>query len=289
MLEINVNTHDTSLHDKRPIGIFDSGVGGLTVARSIHTHLPHESIIYLGDTARVPYGNRGADTIKRYSINAAHLLMEQNIKALVIACNTASAHGLAHLTEHLNIPTLGVIDPVAKQAAERTQTGHIAVIGTRGTVKSACYQRAIKNHLKDARITQIACPLFVPLAEEGWTQGPVPREVAQTYLAGLNTTDVDTLILGCTHYPLLRDTIASVLDTMMSRHVALLDSARATSQIIETTLKAHNLTASLQDTASLRFLVTDEPCGFMRTAVRFFGGKITPPEHINIVDQEGLL
>lgn len=277
----------------RPIGVFDSGVGGLTVARALRERLPAESILYLGDTARVPYGNRGADTIRRYALNAAHTLMEQDIKALVIACNTATAHGLDALTQAFpTLPIIGVVEPVSHQAVARTQTRHLAIIGTRATITSGCYTRALDALAGDLHLTSIPCPLLVPLAEEGWLDGPVAREVARTYLAPLADTDVDTLILGCTHYPLLRPTIASVLDSIMPRHVALLDCARATAHATADALALHGLlapaSAESSDRQKIRFLVTDEPRGFMGTAVRFFGGALSPPEHIDIIPRTSL-
>jgi glutamate racemase len=268
-----------------PIGVFDSGVGGLTVVRALRDQLPHESIIYLGDTARVPYGNRGAETVMRYAINASHLLHAQGVKALVIACNTATAYALPALREAFALPVIGVVTPVAAQAAERTQTGHIAVIGTRGTIASGCYEQELGQLRAGARVHPIACPLFVPLAEEGWLDGPVPEQVAQTYLEGLVETQVDTLILGCTHYPLLRPTIARVLDRMMRRPVALLDSAQATTRATARMLEERGLGADPGAEGSLRLLVTDDPAGFARIAVRFFGTGVPRPEHVNIIDR----
>ena len=297
-----------------PIGVFDSGVGGLTVTRAIAALLPHEKIIYLGDTARVPYGNRGADTVRRYALNATRLLLSQRIKALVIACNTATAHGLEALRQaHPDLPILGVIDPVARQALLRTTTGSIAVIGTRGTIQSSCYPRALTRLAADLsapqtehddagveatppanrfcadRIAQIACPLFVPLAEEGWVEGDVPEQVAMRYLQPLKQTDVDTLILGCTHYPMLRDTIAVTLDAIMPRYVTLLDCAQSTAQSLKALLAARGLSAPhtpgdapLPTKERISFLVTDEPAGFMATAIRFFGGPINRPRHVDI-------
>jgi glutamate racemase len=271
--------------DTSPIGVFDSGVGGLTVVRALRERLPHESIIYLGDTARVPYGNRGAETVRRYAINASHLLAEQGVKALVIACNTATAYALPALEEAFALPVLGVVRPVAAQAAARSHTGHIAVIGTRGTIASGCYAQALAALRPDATLHPIACPLFVPLAEEGWLDGAVPEQVAATYLEPLFGGSVDTLILGCTHYPLLRPTIAHVLDQRMGRDVALLDSGRATAEACAARLEAEGLSAPADQVAALRLLVTDDPQGFAKIAVRFFGQGVPAPEHVNILDR----
>lgn len=281
-----------------PIGVFDSGVGGLTVTRAITELLPHEQIIYLGDTARVPYGNRGADTVRRYALNASKLLINEGIKALVIACNTATAHGLEALKHaYPNIPIIGVISPVSREAVMRTERGAVAIIGTRGTISSKCYPAEIQNLLtqlnldKTIALEQIACPLFVPLAEEGWLQGEVPEKVAMSYLEPLKKTSVDTLILGCTHYPMLRDTIAVTLDSIMPHHVTLLDCAQSTSRdlagiLSELDLARDTTSQPLPTKERIRFLVTDEPSGFMTTAIRFFGGPIQRPEHVNIIMED---
>lgn len=273
-------------HDPRPIGVFDSGVGGLTVARAIRATLPHEPLIYLGDTARVPYGNRSPETIRRYATNATHLLRAHDVKAVVIACNTASAHGMEALLERFpDLPILGVIEPVAHAAAERTENGHIGVIGTRATITSSCYPAALRAAREDLRVTQLACPLFVPLAEEGWTQGEVAEAVAREYLRELANQELDTLILGCTHYPLLQATIGAILDEVMDHYVTLIDSAHATANALATLLDAHGLRApETEGAAPLRLLVTDAPSGFMKGAVRFFGGGLARPEHVDIID-----
>ncbi|MEM1349165.1 MAG: glutamate racemase [Myxococcota bacterium] len=270
--------------DPRPIGVFDSGVGGLTVARAIHERLPHESLIYLGDTARVPYGNRGAETVRRYSVNAAKLLVKRDIKALVVACNTASAYGLAHLRDTFDVPILGVIAPVARAAAERTESSSVAVLGTRGTIRSGCYTEAVRAARDGVAVHAIACPLSVPLAEEGWVEGGVVEEVARHYFSALAATSVDTMILGCTHYPLLRATLAAILDELMPRYVTLMDSAKATADELGRVLEARGLGQDPDAEGARTFLVTDEPSGFMRAAVRFFGGRVPSPEHVDIVD-----
>src|SRR5690554_1466498 len=221
--------------DPRPIGVFDSGVGGLTVMRALSELLPQEDIIYLGDTARVPYGNRAAETVRRYALNATDLLAERGVKAIVIACNTATSYALDTLRAHHTAPVFGVIAPAARRAAAATQSGHIAVIGTRGTVRSGCYPAEIRALGAELMVHQKACPLFVPLAEEGWIEGDVPREVAQKYLEEFAATQVDTMILGCTHYPLLRAVIAQALSDARARPITLVDSAESTAQ----ELRAH--------------------------------------------------
>ncbi|MFW5965892.1 MAG: glutamate racemase [Persicimonas sp.] len=269
---------------ERPIGVFDSGVGGLTVMRAITELLPDEDIVYLGDTARVPYGNRAPETVRRYAKNCADVLVERRIKALVIACNTASAHALDAVRESLAIPVIGVIDPVARTAASTSQTDTIAVIGTRGTVRSNSYPAALERLGSSARVIQRACPLFVPLAEEGWTKGAVPEAVARRYLESLAETDVDTLILGCTHYPLLHDTIAAVVSELTTRNVTLLDSAASTARDLRDRLESVGLCREPQASRSLRFLLTDVPDRFETTAERFFGQRISTFEHVDIID-----
>jgi glutamate racemase len=265
-----------------PIGVFDSGVGGLTVMRAVTELLPFEDIIYLGDTARVPYGNRGPDTVRRYAINATNLLAERGVKALVIACNTASAFALEAVDAQHDMPVLGVIEPVARTAAAASKSGEIGVIGTRGTVRSGCYPAALERLRPGVSVHQTACPLFVPLAEEGWVSGDVPRSVAREYLAALGATGVDALILGCTHYPILREVIAEVLQEFGVRPVTLYDSASSTARDLQTRLKDLQLLRGQRDERELRFLLTDVPDGFKPTAERFFGSHISGFEHVDI-------
>lgn len=209
----------------RAIGIFDSGVGGLTVHHRVAERLPSESIIYFGDTARVPYGTKSAETVVRYARACAHMLVRRDIKLLVVACNTASAYALDILRAELDIPVVGVVEPGAKRAAMSTRNGRIGVIGTKGTIRSGQYQSAILSYIPDAHVFAKACPLFVPLAEEGWIEGPVPEQIAVEYLQEFLENDIDTLVLGCTHYPLLKTVIGKVAGDS----VALVDSAQATS------------------------------------------------------------
>lgn len=209
-----------------PIGVFDSGVGGLTVAREIMRQLPKESIIYFGDTARVPYGSKSKETIIRYSRQIIHFLESMGVKAIVVACNTASAFALEELRPEMKMPIIGVVKPGAKVAAETTRNGRIGVIGTEGTVGSQIYTEMIHRHHPNAQILGKACPLFVPLVEEGWVKDSVTTEVAKRYLASFQESDIDTLILGCTHYPLLRSTIRDI----MGGKVNLVNPAYETAQ-----------------------------------------------------------
>ncbi|MEY8518776.1 glutamate racemase [Lachnospiraceae bacterium 29-84] len=220
-----------------PIGVFDSGVGGLTVAREIMRQLPKERIIYFGDTARVPYGSKSKETIIRYSRQIAHFLESRGVKAIVAACNTASAYALEEIRPELKIPAIGVVKPGAKVAAETTANGRIGVIGTEGTIASQIYTEMIHRHNPDASVMGKACPLFVPLVEEGWLKDPVTIEVARRYLASFQESGIDTLILGCTHYPLLR----SMVQEIMGEGVNLVNPAYETAQELKRLLSQHKI------------------------------------------------
>lgn len=259
------------------IGIFDSGIGGLTVFARIAAAMPGENIVYLGDTARLPYGTKSADTVVRYARACAAVLTERGIKALVVACNTASAFALEALKAELPIPVLGVVEPGARAAAARTRNGRIGVIGTAGTIASQAYPRAIAAVAPGAEVFCAACPLFVPLAEEGWLEGEVPHAVARTYLADLLAHDVDTIVLGCTHYPLLAPVIASVAGPS----VALVDSAEETARAVETLLTAQGQRNPAADAGQHRFLVSDAPENAVRVGARFLGQGLTQVEWVD--------
>ena len=265
--------------DPRPIGVFDSGVGGLTVLRALARELPHERLVYLGDTARVPYGPKSPVTVRRYAREASRFLRRQSIKLVVVACNTVSSVALQEVEEEAGVPVLGVILPGARSAVRLTRGGPVGVIGTRATVASEAYPRAIRALRSDVDVISRPCPLFVPLAEEGWTDNDVARQVAATYLEPLRTAGVDTLVLGCTHYPLLREVIAEV----MGPGVALVDSAEAVAAEARERLGADPNGASGRDSApveaaehdgAVRFWVTDAPEPFTDVAVRFLGGPV---------------
>lgn len=258
------------------IGIFDSGVGGLTVYRAIAARLPMEPVVYLGDTARVPYGTKSPETVIRYARACAQLLLARNIKILVVACNTASAFAVETLQKELAIPVIGVVEPGALAAVNATRTGTIGVIGTAGTVASGAYPRAIQAERPTARVRQQACPLFVPLAEEGWVTGPVPEAIAERYLAELLAEDIDTLVLGCTHYPLLKATIVGVAGTAVS----LVDSAQATAEAVATVLDAAPQLRSTT-TRDAQFLVSDDPENFRRAGRIFLDAE---PRSVEWVD-----
>ena len=252
------------------VGVFDSGIGGLTVAHEVIRQLPHESVIYFGDTARVPYGPKSPDTVRRYSREIARFLCDQGVKSIVIACNTATAHALSVLRDELDMPVIGVVEPGARAAVAATRSGNIGVIGTVGTIKSGAYERAIRALNPDVLITARACPLFVPLVEEGWTEHEATRLVAREYLEPLIAADVDTLVLGCTHYPLLKPLLREVLGA----GVRLIDSAEETAAETARTLADAGLAAPGAAHPSYRFIASDDPLQFLQLGQRFLGGTI---------------
>ncbi len=268
-----------SVNLESPIGVFDSGVGGLTVLKALMERLPRESTVYLGDTARVPYGTKSAEVVTKYSLKNAEFLLERGVKLLVVACNTASAFALPALQKTLPIPVVGVIAPMAKAAAARTLTAHVGVIGTPGTIQSQAYQRALAAEKPGVRVTAKACPLFVPLAEEGWTSGEVPRLVAEKYLNEFRGSDLDTLVLGCTHYPLLRAAIAEAVGPT----VQLVDSAEATAAEVARVLGEKGLLAVRSGGATHDYFVTDVPARFAEVGARFLGRAIPSAEQIDLI------
>lgn len=255
----------------RSIGIFDSGIGGLTVFAAIRRALPDESLIYLGDTARVPYGTKSAETVIKYSVQCAQFLAHRGLKALVVACNTSSAYSLPFLSKEVGVPVIGVIDPGARAAVEASRSKHIGVIGTPATVNSNAYARLIKEHSPSARVVSKACPLFVPLVEEGWLSNEVTRLTAHTYLDSFKKEKIDSLILGCTHYPLLKPVIQEVVGDS----VRLIDSAEATASELKKMLGENGLLADKGATAFHQIYVTDVP-GRFETIVAGFLGKDMP-------------
>jgi len=262
-----------------PIGVFDSGMGGLTVLREIAATLPSHDTIYLGDTARVPYGVRSAETIRRYARENAEFLLLQGISVLVVACNTATAVALDDLKERLPIPVFGVVEPGAKRAAAVAPRGRILVLATEATTRSGAYERAIHLHAPAATVVSRACPLFVPLAEEGWVDNEVAKAAANTYLGELRTgTRVDAAVLGCTHYPLLRETIAAAL----GGDVPLIDSARSTAEDVAAAVGAGG-----SGLAKRRFFVTDAPERFAAIGSRFLGAAIESVEHVDVPSLRG--
>ena len=238
-----------------PVGVFDSGIGGLTVAREIMRNLPAEKIVYFGDTARVPYGSKSKETVIRYSRQIIRFLEEQQVKAIVVACNTASAFALDEVRDELDIPLLGVIEPGARVAAQETRNNRVGVIGTVGTIGSGIHAQYLKELNPEITVFGKACPLFVSLAEEGWLHDPVTTEVARRYLKELQDKDIDTLILGCTHYPLLRSTIREV----MGESVRLVNPAYETALELKRLLSEKDLlsTEQKEEEFPYRFYVSD--------------------------------
>ena len=260
---MNSATTESRLADAtRPIGVFDSGIGGLTVVSALRALLPNESIFYLGDTARVPYGGKSAATVQRYSLEIAAMLLEENAKTVVVACNTASALALPQLEKTLPVTVTGVILPGARAAIAKTRTGHVGVIGTRATIKSGAYERALRSLNPDVRVTARACPLLVPLIEEGWLQNAITDEIIMQYLAPLMEDGIDTLVLGCTHYPLLRNAIARLLGD----GVTLVDSAENCGNAVRELLLRENLCAPESNGGKLQVALTDPPDAFLRVA-----------------------
>lgn len=262
-----------------PIGIFDSGLGGLTVVRAIRRRLPNENIIYLGDNARVPYGTRSKSTIERYAENCARVLIDQGLKMLVVACNTVSAVALPVISEMTSVPLLGVIAAGAR-AVTVSGSPRIGVIGTAGTIRSNAYLRKITERDPGCVVIQKATPLFVPLAEEGWITGDVPKSVATHYLKSLVDDGIEILLLGCTHYPLLTDTIRDVLFELGSRAVVI-DSASSMASDVARTLEVQGLATAREARGKLTCFVTDQPDSFEEVATRFLGEKL---EKITSID-----
>jgi glutamate racemase len=270
--------------ERAAIGVFDSGIGGLTVARAIARRLPHEDIIYLGDTARLPYGTKSATTVARYAERAVELLARYPIKTVVIACNTATAHALERLRELHAMPILGVIEPGARAALATTRGGPIALAATEATVRSQAYARALASlspHLPSPLLAR-PWPLLVPLAEEGWVDHPVSRLTLTTYLAEVVEARADTLILGCTHYPVFKDVIASVLATEFERYpLALVDSAETVTDQLAALLAERGLLAPSRE-GRRSFFCTDAPERFARVGEVFFGAPVTPVAMVDL-------
>lgn len=259
-----------------PVGVFDSGIGGLTVLRQLRRALPHESFAYLGDTARVPYGNRSESTVVRYARMACSFLTGRGIKALIVACNTVSAVALDMLRVEFDIPVLGVIDPPARAACRLRPAGRIGVLGTRRTVTSGAYDRAVKRADSRCEVISSPAPLFVPLAEEGWLGGEVPRLVARQYLEPLVERSIDALVLGCTHYPLLIPVLEESLAAVSSHEVPVIDSAGSVADEAASFLAERGLGRPAAGRPELRFHVTDNTRSFARVGRRFLGDDLDP-------------
>jgi glutamate racemase len=263
--------------DNRPIGIFDSGIGGLTAVKEIVKVLPAEDIVYFGDTARVPYGTKSPSTVLKFSVENALFLLRFKVKLIVVACNTSSSHSLPVLKANFKVPVIGVISPGAREAVNTTRSGRIGVIGTTATIQSGSYEREIKDMDPRVRVFNRACPLFVSLVEEGWLNEGITYAVAQRYLAPLKARKVDTLILGCTHYPLLK----AVIKKVMGKNVALVDSAKQTAAYVREELMRAGIPASRSRKGLSRFYVSDEPARFARIGAGFLGQRIKFVKKVN--------
>jgi len=270
-----------------PIGIFDSGVGGLTVYKALHERLPNERFVYLGDTARVPYGTKSLATVERYAVENSRFLAAHGIKLLVVACNTASALALPAIRAAIKVSVVGVIEPGSRAAVEAAQDANIGVIATEATIQSGAYARAITTMRPNGQVIEKACPLFVPLAEEGWANSDVARNVARDYLSDFTKTSLAALVLGCTHYPILRDVISETVGS----GVTLIDSGAATARDVESLLESSALTH--EDALTLyqerqlcddldHFYVTDAAERFAKVAERFLGSAPSILEAVEI-------
>jgi glutamate racemase len=262
----------------QPIGVFDSGIGGLTVVRALTERLPHENIVYFGDTARVPYGPKSPQVVRDYTLQDTEVLLKHNVKMIVIACNTVSAVALDVVQKRAKIPVVGVILPGAAAAVAATKKKRIGVIGTVGTILSNAYTNAIKQLDAEIKVFGMPCPLFVPLAEEGWIHHKATDIIAKEYLFPLTLEKIDTLVLGCTHYPILRETIAGVLPS----NVTLIDSGEATAAVVEQVLKDHNMVNTSELKPNLQFFVSDVPHKFMEVGERFLGKKFGKVNRVDL-------
>ena len=271
---VNIKQHQNS-----PIGVFDSGLGGLTVLKSLENMLPNESFIYFGDTAHVPYGTKSAEAVIKYSQNILDYFLEHNTKAVVIACNTASAVAYHVLQKNYSIPLFDVVSPSVEYACQESITKNIGVIGTTSTVSSKAYSRQFAEKNIHFAIHEISCPLFVPVIEEGWADTSVAREIASIYLQDFQENNIDTLILGCTHYPIMANTIQSVL----SSHVQLVFSGETVGQKLSRYLNENNLINTSSSGGHINFYVSDFPQKFDALGSRFFGRKLIDVTHISFV------
>lgn len=265
-----------------PIGFFDSGIGGLTVVKAVSQLLPNENIVYFGDTARVPYGSKSNDTVVEYSLQAANFLLRKNIKLLVIACNTASSVALKDLKRFLTIPVIGMIEPGSKLALRESKNGKIGVIGTNATINNKAYSQELKKLNPKLKVYEKACPLFVPIAEEGWIDHKATVLIAKEYLSELKLKKIDSLVLGCTHYPILKDTIQKVV----GKNVKLVDSGTPAARLVEEYLNGRGLRNISNQIGNKEFYVSDIPAKFREIAERFLGKKIT---HLHKVELDELV
>lgn len=268
------------MEKEKPIGVFDSGIGGLTVVKRLYSTLQKESIVYFGDTARVPYGSKSNETVIDYSIQNTNFLLSKNVKAVVVACNTASSIAIQELKKRFNVPIIGMIEPGASMAVGETKNGKIGVIGTRATVANKAYSNAIKKLDPKIETFEKACPLFVPIAEEGWTNHRATYEIAEEYLKELRDHKIDTLVLGCTHYPILADVIQEVI----GKNVKLIDSGIASSDIVREEIARIGLETNSAVPGHHSFYVSDIPTTFKQVAELFLGQPINDVIKVDLED-----
>jgi len=266
------------MEKEKPIGVFDSGIGGLTVVKRLTSVLPKESIVYFGDTARVPYGSKSNETVIDYSIQNTNFLLHKNVKAVVVACNTASSIAIPDLKKKFSIPVIGVILPGVDMACKETKNGRIGVIGTRATICNQAYSKAIKELDNKIEVFEKACPLFVPIAEEGWTHHKATYEIAEEYLKELKDKDIDTLVLGCTHYPILADVIQEVI----GNNVKLIDSGIATAEVVQNEINRIGFETNSGVSGNLDLYVSDIPTTFKNVAELFLGKQIKDVVKVDI-------
>ena len=266
------------LNKSNPIGIFDSGIGGMTVVKRIISALPGENVIYFGDTARVPYGSKSNATVIEYSLQNARFLIEKNIKLLVVACNTASSVALDELRQHFNIPVIGMIEPGAQLAVQKTRQKKIGVIGTYATTSNQAYSEELLKLDNEIFVIEKPCPLFVPLAEEGWTDHKATKIIAEEYLNELKELDIDTVILGCTHYPIL----AGIIQEVLGDDITLIDSGTASSMVVADYLEQNGLLNDSGKPGTHEYFVSDMPSRFKDVAERFLGKEIDKIEKVDL-------
>jgi len=281
---ITYSPQDLQDKSRLPIGVFDSGVGGLTIVKEIMDFLPQESVIYLGDTARVPYGTKSQPTVLKFTTQAIEFFNTRGIKMLLIACNTSSSLALPYLKDGFDFPVYGVIDPGVSEALNVTRIGRIGVIGTRATISSRIYETRLKQQREEVEVFSYPCPLFVPLIEEGWIDDPVTYKVAKRYLDNFKRHGIDTLILGCTHYPLIKNVIRQVI----GKHVALVDSARTLVREIKNKLKILNL-ENRGGSLRYEFYVSDEPEQFKKLGSFFLGREIKSVKRVELEEYKGCM
>lgn len=266
------------MSNSKPIGVFDSGIGGLTVVKRFAANLPNENIVYFGDTARVPYGSKSNSTVIDYSIQNSNFLMGKDVKAIVVACNTASSVALSQLKDRFSVPVIGMIVPGAQMAIRYTKNKKIGVIGTRSTINNKAYSNKILDLDQSVNVMEKACPLFVPIAEEGWINHRATFEIAEEYLKDLKNFEIDTLVLGCTHYPIL----ANVIQQVIGKKVELIDSGVASAEVLKSELKKLGIENDSNKTGSDEFYVSDIPTTFVTVAELFLGRRIDGVKKVDI-------